>query len=196
MRQKVEKLRTRVKAIRDRAVSMEAVRDRIEADLVRINEKIAALELTKEKSRKGTIFLEKVGETIREETWGVFEEIVLFALQSVFGDSYDFEIRYKPRKDRGTCQFLVNGVDPVTSCGGGVVDVLAFALRLTVLEVSRPRVELPLIMDEPFKHLGRSDAPAAAEICRELAVRTGRQIIIVTHQEEFLGVADKVVEIR
>ena len=42
---------------------------------------------------------------------------------------------------------------PELSRGGGVVDIISLALRIAFLQIHKPRIEGPLILDEPAKHL-------------------------------------------
>jgi DNA repair exonuclease SbcCD ATPase subunit len=71
--------------------------------------------------------------------------------------------------------------DPLGSRGGGVVDIVSLALRIVILELYTPRIDGPLMLDEPTKQLSKEFSDRAAELLRAISERTGRQIILVTH---------------
>lgn len=80
--------------------------------------------------------------------------------------------------------------DPESSRGGGVSDVVSLALRLALLELSRPRVEGPVLLDEVGKHISAQYAPNVAQFLKQYAEKTGRQIVLVTHMNALAEVAN------
>lgn len=118
-------------------------------------------------------------------------------LAAVFDDPYEFVIKFEEKrgKTEAVLQFKRDGkvVDPLTASGGGVVDVAAFALRLSCLRLSRPPLRKLLILDEPFRFVSRDHRPAVREMIRTLAEEAGCQFIFVTHDPELC--AGKVVEL-
>jgi len=124
--------------------------------------------------------------------------IVSECLRIVFDDPYEMKVDFVTKRGRteAVLGFERNGVvvDPMTAAGGGVVDVAAFALRLSCLLLTRPEVRRVLILDEPF----RSPSPHYRERIRQmierLAERLKIQFIVVTNIEELE--TGTVVEIR
>ena len=76
-------------------------------------------------------------------------------------------------------------VDPMTASGGGVVDVAAFALRLSALALQRPPLRRTLILDEPFKFLSEEYRSRVVDLLDLLSSEMGVQFIMVTHLKEF-----------
>ena len=111
--------------------------------------------------------------------------IVARCLAAVFAEPYQFQIHFEQKRGRteASLVFLRGGheVDPLSSAGGGVVDVCAFALRLASLVLSRPRRRRLLVLDEPFKHLSKDYRPAVRQLILALAADLDVQFIIVTH---------------
>lgn len=110
-------------------------------------------------------------------------------LAAVFGeDPYEFLIDFERKRGRTEARLaFARGelqVDPVSACGGGAVDVAAFALRLACVMSSRPRRRLFLALDEPFKHLSKNYRPAVKGLLESLCKELGLQILMVTHSPD------------
>lgn len=120
-------------------------------------------------------------------------------LAAVFDDPYEFRIVFEQKRGKTDARltFVRNGeeVDPEDGCGGGVLDVAAFALRLGCLLTRRPRRRRVLILDEPFKHL--SERKNYRERVRDLLLTVSEelnvQFVMVTHDPIFS--VGKVIEI-
>lgn len=125
------------------------------------------------------------------------EATVNAAVQAVFGPQMSFRLEVELK--RGTV-----GVVPeigylaahpprwvsMQSVGGGVVDVVSFALRVAVLCGLNRKRRPTLICDEPFKHVSAGYLPAVADMVSALVKQTGLQLLIVTHEPEIVRVAD------
>ena len=146
---------------------------------------------------QGLLF--KVNEFARGQLKIRIEETVSAALQAVFErDDIRFEIEMRSVGNQPAASWHVLSMygdtvvkgDPESSRGGGVSDVVSLALRLALLELSRPRVEGPVLLDEVGKHVSEQYAPNVAQFLKQYAARTGRQIILVTHMAALAEVAD------
>ena len=80
--------------------------------------------------------------------------------------------------------------------GGGVVDVAALALRIAVWGLVRPAPRRVIIMDEPLRFLSEDRQESAARMLQLLAEKLELQIIMVTHEQMFISMADNTVPIR
>lgn len=114
------------------------------------------------------------------------------ALQHIIHDqNLKFQIHQEQKLNRVTMRFLVeeNGVsgDPLSSFGGGAAVVLSFVLRLAVM--ARMKMVNLLLLDESVVALANAYVPAAAEFMRRLSEETGVNILMVTHNPEFLNYA-------
>lgn len=127
------------------------------------------------------------------------EDVVTLALQSVFGDTMRF--RFDVRALRGVVGMVPmvgyggNVWMPLDEVGGGVVDVVAFALRVTLIVWRQPAARQVLIADEPFKHVSDDYLPNVAAMLRKLADATELQMVIVSHEPTIAASADKVIEV-
>ena len=75
--------------------------------------------------------------------------------------------------------------DPLLAAGGGVLAVACFALRLSVLYLTKQSVRPIMILDEPFVQLSVEYRERMAALLEELSDRFGFQFIMVTHSTEF-----------
>lgn len=77
--------------------------------------------------------------------------------------------------------------------GGGLRDVASFALRMAMLELQSGKgMDGPVFLDEIFNCISEHSIHRAGEFLKELAKRTDRQMILITHQPVLLGYADRV----
>lgn len=82
----------------------------------------------------------------------------------------------------------------MASFGGGAVLVASLVLRLAIM--SRLGMGNLLLLDESMGMLANRYVPAAAAFMRQLSEQTGINILMVTHNEEFLNHAHTAYEGR
>ena len=145
------------------------------------------------------------------------EETVTAGLQAVFEDESRFLVSIKPVGGQPWAKWInINNkgipVDPEDGDGGGALDINSLALRCSLLELSRPRPEGGLFLDEPGKWIGGGKKPKGsgssdsspemsetelkryienmAEFIKVYLAKTGRQALVVTHIDKLLNKAD------
>lgn len=163
-----------------------------EAALARAREDIATWEQVQ-------ILFTKTSEYAREQLKTRIEETVTAALLAVFGEGYEFKVNVRQVGGQPAAEWQVVSrygdaevaAGPEDARGGGIVDIVSLALRLSLLELARPKPGGPVILDEPAKMLDKERLPNVAEFLKQYAARTGRQIIFVSHFEQLTEVADK-----
>jgi len=125
--------------------------------------------------------------------------LVTAGLQAVFEEEMTFEIDFKVERNVISTKFLVGSnvggtyckFDILSAKGGGVADVVSFLLQFLMVYYLSDRRKL-IIADEPFKNLSRSYKRRFAEFVKMICDKAGMQIIMVTHDEEYVDVADRV----
>lgn len=126
--------------------------------------------------------------------------IVSKALASVFDDPYEMSVQFVEKRGKTECELTFvkddEQFDPMTSTGGGVVDVAAFALRIALWRLTTKRTNPVFIFDEPFKFLSVSLQPRAASVLQSLSERLGVQIIYVTHSPALAEIAETRYELE
>lgn len=137
--------------------------------------------------------LKRIGEQKKKATIEMFERVVTAALKEVFGFDYRFVIEVSAEKKVLTKFKLLqnNGLelDIMTSCGGGVVDVVAFVLKALMLASIRPKREPIMFLDESFAHVSSEYVPKIAILLQSLSKQLNMKFLLVTHQQTFLDVA-------
>lgn len=154
--------------------------------------------------RQVQVLFGKVSEYARAQLKTRIEETVTAALQAVFGDEgLSFRINLGTKNSQpaaewevvsryGTAEVANN---PEDARGGGITDVVSLALRLALLELSRPRLDGPVILDEPGKMVSAEYAGNLAYFLKTYAQKTTRQIVLVTHNETLANTADRVFRV-
>jgi ATPase involved in DNA repair len=145
-----------------------------------------------------TMFSE-VSEYSRKQLKLRIEETVTAALQAIFcEDNIKFVIDIKVSNGKPAAEWTVVSsfgdfavaASPEDAKGGGITDVVSLALRLALLELSRPKPLGPVILDEPGKMISREYLPNVADFLKQYLQKTGRQGIMITHAEALAEVAD------
>ncbi len=146
-----------------------------------------------------SVLLTKVSDYARRQLVERIEATVTAALQTVLSDdSLRFEVEMRELGGRASAEWRVVSRysdievsnNPEDARGGGIVDIVSLALRLALLELSTPRPEGPVILDEPAKMVSAEYAENLAYFLRSYAQRTGRQFIVVTHNETLAQAGD------
>ena len=180
----------------------ETLQKQREESLARLRETSAEIELLE----KVRLLLQETSSLAREKARRQIEHTVTHALQFVFGPGISFRIELVERRNQPEAEFYVVSqygevevkTRPQDARGGGVVDVVSLALRVSLLETLRPPMLGPLLLDEPGKHLSDEFAPHLALLIKEMSGTFSRQVLMVTHNRHFTEAADQVylVEIK
>lgn len=156
-------------------------------ELKDFNEQLKTLELASET-------LKTIGEDKKKGTILVFEKVITEAIREVFGFNYQFKVDVsKEGKPKTEFKLLDNGkeIDIMNSVGGGLIDVISFVLRILVLVSVKPRRRRILFLDEPFRNVSENYRPQVAKLIKSLSQQLDLQIVMVSHQQEFIEIADK-----
>jgi DNA repair exonuclease SbcCD ATPase subunit len=134
--------------------------------------------------------IQEVAHAVQQQVHERVASVVSRCLAAVFDDPYDFKIDFLRKRGKTEAKLsFVSGdheVDPRTACGGGILDVAAFALRLACLVMTRPKPRRLLVLDEPFRSLQPAEYyhPRVSELLESLADELKVQFVIVSHEEE------------
>lgn len=164
--------------------------------------KIIELENKKERYGKVVELLSFVQQVTKQKTKNSFERLVTYALKFIYSENYHFELEFGRRGNLSEINFNVKtpdckeAHDPLDTSGGGVLDILSLALRICLIELTRPKIEGAIILDEPFKHLSKEYLPKAEAFLEAITKKIGRQIILITHKQELVDNAEFKIEIK
>lgn len=129
-----------------------------------------------------------VAQTVQQQAHERIAGVVSRCLSAVFDEPYEFKVLFEQKRGRTEARLVFmqgeEEVDPMTAAGGGVVDVAAFALRLSALMLSRPPLRRVLLLDEPFRFVSVCYRERVRRLLEELSKELGVQFIMITHMEE------------
>lgn len=142
------------------------------------------------------IILKIVAQQTQEELQYRISEIVTLALNSVFEDDWTFNIDFVFKRGKTEAEIYIekNGekYNPMDDMGGGIVDVVSFALRIMAWTLQTPQSNNTIVLDEPFRFLSKDMQVKAGVMLKELSDKLNLQFIIVTHEESLIECADRI----
>ena len=173
----------------------------IEKDLESNKSHLDEMNLRMKRLEDAQTFLQKVAQETQEHLKFKIEDIVNLALETCFPHEYSFRLNFNISRGKTEAELVFlsqssdRPIDPMNASGGGVVDIACFALRIAsyVLEQGIDNV---IVLDEPMKFVSKDLLDSAGEILKVLSTKLGLQIIMVTHENKFIDIADKVFEVK
>ena len=186
----INSLKNKLAIFKGKLLQLEETKVNLELELKQQTEKLKLLE-------EAQLFLQSVAQQTQEKLKYQIEDIVNLALETCFPDEFKFELQIDIARGKTEAKLVFisqktgGEIDPMNASGGGVLDVVCFALRLAcyTLETNSNNV---IVFDEPFRFLSADLRESACEIISKLSNQLNIQIIMVTHISEFVGIADKV----
>lgn len=179
-----------IQEIKRKLISSEAIKNKLENNIERRNCDIKKLKRALKNTEEAHIILQTVAQQTQQELEYKVSEIVSFALSSVFYNPYEFKISFEIKRGKTEANiFLIrDGVqfDPLYGTGFGVVDIVSFALRLTLWNLKRPKSRNTIILDEPFKFVSVGLRSRVADMLSEISKKMNIQFIIITHMPEII----------
>lgn len=132
---------------------------------------------------------------VQLETTVHIENLVTMAIQTVYEQPYTFHLLFEEKRNTISCTPIVkegeNEFEPKHSMGGGVLDIIGFALRVVLWSMQEPRSRNVFILDEPFRYCGKLSIKAG-QILKRLSEKLKFQVILVTHDDSLIDICDKV----
>lgn len=187
---------------------MTAIIERIKTDSIKRKaltedrtELVTKLTANKEEAThiiEAQVFIQAVAKATQDLVKIRIEDLVGSTINTIFPDRYEFEILFETRRNKTETDIVLkrNGrkIDPLKRTGGGVSDIISFAIRVIALMMSGRRKTL--ILDQPFKNVSEDLLPITYEVVKELCNDLGIQIIAVSHDPNMIEIADKVIRVK
>lgn len=139
------------------------------------------------------LLVQKAADETQQELEYRIGSLVTLALQSIFDKRYTCKIEFVPRRGKIEADIILNKDsliidDVMEASGGGVGDVMSFALRISLWALKKNR---PLfILDEPFKFVDKKRLAKCYTLLSELSKDLHIQFIIVSHEDEMIYPCD------
>ena len=176
----------------------EGIRDSILDQVEKKRQGIREVE-AEEKKLSGVVFLlQKAADFSRNQATHQIEDIVTQSIAYIMQNSSRFIVDLSEKRGLPIAEFFVESdygeykvkTKPEMSRGGGVVDIVSLALRIAFLENHRPKMDGPLFLDEPGKHISDDYIFNMGEFVKECSRLFSRQIIMVTHNDYLTNICD------
>jgi DNA repair exonuclease SbcCD ATPase subunit len=166
--------------------------------IARLKSKISVLETDKVRLIKALGLLDRAIAIISANGIGKIESIVTGGLRLVFNDPQMALIVEKTEGKRGNSfrllvrQGAVKG-DPMDTNSGGIVNVIAFLLR--VILIRRFKLAQLIILDENFNNVSAEFQPRVSQLLHQMCDKHKFTIFAVTHQPRLIRQADAVYRV-
>lgn len=171
----------------------------LEKQCVQQEDELDHLEAREEDLEKAQTIIQVVAQQTQSQLEYHISELATLAMEAVFPDPYKLDLAFELRRNKTEADitFVRNKekVDPLSASGGGVVDIAALAMRVSLWSLRRPRTRNVLILDEPLRFLSRELQLKASLMLKQISKKLGLQLIIVTHEPNLLKHADRIFEV-
>lgn len=177
----------------------------VQSDIDSVESALANLQAQAMHIEQAQTIIRIVGQQMQEKLSWYIDDMVTYAMDAIFPDDpAQFKLEFIQRRGRTEADLWLvdsqgNRIKPQDDDGGGLVNVVAFALRVALwglMKMTRPTI----ILDEPFHYLHNRQAQArVAELLNVVATRLGIQIIMVSGEDEspeIISMADRLIEIK
>lgn len=155
---------------------------------------------TEESHRQAQAILQEIAKKVQQKAYQTISQTVTRCLRLVWPErDYRVEILTERKRNHTESQIVIYKkevliTDPVEEMGGGVIDVISFALRLVCLLMSKPTRRKVLFLDEPFRQIHESKSDAICVMLESLSKEMSIQIVMVTHNSNLI--TGKVIRIQ
>lgn len=183
--------------LKQTASAQTALRDSLQIQLKELQAKRSDLMIRLQAEELTQVLFQQTAKETQEQLRFHIQDLVQTALDSVFPGKYTFRVDFELKRGRTEALLYLDKdgtkMNPMDSNGGGVVDIISLALRLSAWSIARTAPIM--LLDEPFKFLSAKYRPLMGEMLAGVSARLGLQIIMVTHDPDMVEIADKVFRI-
>lgn len=193
-------MENRINKLKEKFFKLSGEKEQIENRIKELDKDLKNLNSSLEAIEQAQIIIQDVALQLQNSIKYHIEDIVNLALNYVFPNEYEFVLDFFIRRNQTECEFWLKKGDvlfnPLLSNGGGVVDILSFALRIALWSLKVGEKNNTIILDEPFRFVSSDLQAAAGEILQELSEKLDLQFIIVTHETQIIEIADKLYKVE
>jgi DNA repair exonuclease SbcCD ATPase subunit len=176
---------------------LDAEKKRLERDLKVAEEKKAQLEEELSYHNTASEVLGNLAIFLQEQAQKSLSTLCTKALKAVFDIDYDCQLEFVRKRNQVECNLKLMSptggtLDPEDQVGGGVIDLLSFAIRMACWSISNSRSEPFFVLDEPFRQVSETNIEKAGEFLRRISDQLGVSLLLITHSDRLAQVADTV----
>lgn len=173
---------------------------------IQSEQKITNFDKQREVYTKSVELLNLVSEATKIKTKLGFEKIVSYALRYIYNEDYSFKLEFGRQGNLATLDFKLKSPKNKEyldfaehSQAGGDLDIGTTALRIAWLQLTKPKIEGFLILDESFKSLHPIPPEYLERVSlfiKEINKKFNRQIIMITGRQELIKNADNLIKLE
>lgn len=148
-----------IKQMRDRAASIRSAHETAKIEVETGTKKLKRLHTTREAVEKVATIVSEAAQAAQMRFALVVAGVVTESLNSVYPDNpYEFKLEFRECGGKTVVDTLLyrdgDALEPMSSTGGGVWNVLAFSLRVALLVLTaQDKTRMLLVLDEPAMFL-------------------------------------------
>jgi len=141
------------------------------------------------------VVLTEAGKVIHREMVKKIEDLVTLSIRTVYTRPFRFHIEFEEKRNTLEARpVILEGKDEYDikeDKGGGMIELISFALRIVLWSIQEPRTRNFFIFDEPFKRAGIY-IEKIGQILRYLSKKLKIQVLILTHEDALIEICDRV----
>lgn len=193
----LDELEVKLKRLEKKIIEEDSRKKLLEERKIKYKSDKKELEKELELLSSVNVLLQKTSNFAREQSKRQIEQLTTNCMQFIFDNESKFEIDIQELYGKASAEFyIVDKVDdlevrtrPIESRGGGLVDILSLALRISFLQLYKPLIGGPLVLDEPGKHVSEEYIHNVADFLKRSSEMFSRQVIMVTHNAHLASIA-------
>lgn len=176
----------------------------VQTDIAQSQSTLSILQAQVIDIEQAAIVIRTIAQQTQEQLQWYISDMVSAAIESIFPeDDYEFKLEFVQRRGRTEADLFLadkngNRIKPSDADGGGLVNIVAFALRVALWSLSKSSRPI-MILDEPMNFLHSREAHVkVAELLKTISEQLQLQIIMVTGEDENTEIiegADKVFKV-
>lgn len=185
-----------LKDYRKKINNAKAVKEAIANQITKLEKELYDFEKSLNFAESALLILQIVAKQTQEQLEYKISELVSLALSSVFSEPYTMKLNYDTKRNKTEAAIIFEKnnkqFDPMTSTGGGVIDIASFALRISLWNLSRSKTDNVFIFDEPFRFVSKDKIEKVGQMLQEISKKLNIQIIMITHIKKLIDYADNI----
>ena len=184
-----------LEAIHETLISRRSVLDFKRSLLAEKQSALSVLEEQIALLRQAVDFIGKLSEDAQLAVLTFMEQLLSSGVQDVFDPVWSVKLELTKRGGRPAIALYLDQGDGIVvevpdGVGGGVQQVLGVLMRFAVLYLLRGQRRTIMFLDEPFAHLSAAHIEAMIDVLKGLVATYNFEVLIVTHQQRLIDVAD------
>jgi DNA repair exonuclease SbcCD ATPase subunit len=190
---------TNLSDLLNRLERLKGRRDVAEDAVSRARTALDAAKQRKVDAESAQAFLQAVAAELQAELTYRVTELANLAMAAIFSNPYTLTLDFTMKRGRTEADiYFVRGgkrISPKWGAGGGPKDVAAMALRLALWSLRKVRTRPLMVFDEPFVYPSKDIQGRVGAMLKQLSHDIGIQMIYVSHEETYVGAADRVFRV-